>query len=58
MLYICIPAYNEATTIGVLIWRIRKMFQSYSREYEILVLTTAARTESPKSWLLTPKSRP
>lgn len=37
MLYICIPAYNEATTIGVLIWRIRKVFQSYSREYEILV---------------------
>ena len=37
MLYICIPAYNEAPTIGVLLWRIRKMFQSYSREYEIVV---------------------
>lgn len=37
MLYICIPAHNEAPTVGVLIWRIRKMFQSYSREYEILV---------------------
>lgn len=37
MLYICIPTYNEAPTIGVLLWRIRKMFQSYSREYEVLV---------------------
>lgn len=37
MLYICIPAFNEAPTIGVLLWRIRKVFQSYSREYEIVV---------------------
>ncbi|MEP6494006.1 MAG: glycosyltransferase family 2 protein [bacterium] len=37
MLYICIPAYNEAPTVGVLLWRIRKVFQEYSREYEILV---------------------
>jgi glycosyltransferase involved in cell wall biosynthesis len=38
MLYICIPAYNEAPTIGLLLWRIRKVFESYPREYEILVL--------------------
>jgi glycosyltransferase involved in cell wall biosynthesis len=37
VLYICIPAYNEAPTIGVLLWRIRKVFQSYSREYEVIV---------------------
>jgi glycosyltransferase involved in cell wall biosynthesis len=37
VLYICIPAYNEAETIGVLLWRIRKVFQDYSREYEVLV---------------------
>ncbi len=37
MLYICIPAHNEGATVGVLLWRIRKMFQSYSREYEIVV---------------------
>lgn len=37
LLYICIPAYNEAPTIGVLLWRIRKVFQGYSREYEILI---------------------
>ncbi|MGE5749830.1 MAG: glycosyltransferase family 2 protein [Gemmatimonas sp.] len=37
MIYICIPAHNEGTTIGVLLWRIRKVFQGYSREYEIIV---------------------
>jgi glycosyltransferase involved in cell wall biosynthesis len=38
MLYVCIPAYDEAPTIGLLLWRIRKVFESYPREYEILVL--------------------
>lgn len=37
MLYITIPAYNEAPTIGVLLWRIRKIFQEYAREYEVVV---------------------
>ena len=37
MLYICIPAYNEAPTIGVLLWRIRKVLRDFSREYEIIV---------------------
>jgi glycosyltransferase involved in cell wall biosynthesis len=37
LLYICIPAYNEGATIGVLLWRIRRVFQDYSREYEIIV---------------------
>jgi glycosyltransferase involved in cell wall biosynthesis len=37
VLYICIPVHNEAPTIGVLLWQLRKVFQDYSREYEILV---------------------
>ncbi len=37
MLYICIPAHNEAPTVGLLLWRIRKMFQEFPREYEVLV---------------------
>ena len=37
MFYIAIPAHNEGPTIGLLLWRIRKVFQGYSREYEILV---------------------
>ena len=42
MLYICIPTYDEAPTVGVLLWRIRKVFQEYAREYEILVYDDAS----------------
>ncbi|MEX2180897.1 MAG: glycosyltransferase family 2 protein, partial [Gemmatimonadaceae bacterium] len=42
MLYLCIPSHNEAPTIGVLLWRIRKVFQEYTREYEILVYDDAS----------------
>ncbi|HEX5580055.1 MAG TPA: glycosyltransferase family 2 protein [Gemmatimonadaceae bacterium] len=37
MLHICIPVHNEAPTIGVLLWRIRKVFQEFPREYQIFV---------------------
>lgn len=37
MLYICIPAYNEAPTVGLLLWRLRGVMQELAREYEILV---------------------
>ena len=37
MLYFCIPAFNEAPTIGLLLWRLRKVFQEQPREYEVLV---------------------
>ena len=38
MLYICVPAYNEAPTVGLLLWRIRRVFDEFSREYELIVL--------------------
>jgi glycosyltransferase involved in cell wall biosynthesis len=46
LLYICIPAYNEGPTIGVLLWRIRKVFQAYSREYEIVVYDDGSTDET------------
>jgi glycosyltransferase involved in cell wall biosynthesis len=42
LLYICIPSYNEAPTVGLLLWRIRKVFQEYPREYEIIVFDDAS----------------
>lgn len=42
LIYICIPTYNEGPTVGVLLWRIRRVFQDYSREYEIIVYDDAS----------------
>ena len=38
MLYICIPAFNESPTVGLLLWRIRTVFEAHPREYEIIAL--------------------
>jgi glycosyltransferase involved in cell wall biosynthesis len=37
LLYICIPAFNEAPTVGLLLWRLRSVMQEFAREYEIVV---------------------
>lgn len=49
MLYIGIPAYNEAPTVGLLLWRLRSVMQELAREYEIVVYndgSTDATTET------------
>lgn len=38
MIYICIPAYDEAATVGVLLWKIRRVMDEFPRDYELLVL--------------------
>jgi glycosyltransferase involved in cell wall biosynthesis len=42
MIYICLPVYNEAPTVGLVLWRIQKVLASYSREYELLVVDDAS----------------
>jgi len=42
VLRICIPVHNEATTIGVLLWRLRTVFQGFSREYDVVVCDDAS----------------
>jgi glycosyltransferase involved in cell wall biosynthesis len=37
LLFICIPSHNEAPTVGLVLWRVRKMFADFPREYELLV---------------------
>ena len=37
MIYICIPSYNEAPTVGLLLWKIRQVFSDSPREYQLLV---------------------
>ena len=42
LIYICIPAYDEAPTIGLLLWKIRRVMDDFRRDYELLVLDDAS----------------
>lgn len=42
MLYICIPSRNEAATVGLLLWKVRQVFNSTPREYQLLVADDAS----------------
>ncbi len=42
MIYICIPARNEAATVGVLLWKIRKVLGDFGRDYRVVVLDDAS----------------
>jgi glycosyltransferase involved in cell wall biosynthesis len=46
MLYICIPSRNEAATVGLLLWKIRQVFTSTPREYQLLVGDDASTDET------------
>jgi glycosyltransferase involved in cell wall biosynthesis len=37
MIYFCVPAYNEEATVGLLLWKIRRVLEASSREYLLLV---------------------
>lgn len=38
MIYVCVPCYNEAPTVGLLLWKIRQVFSAFPREYHLLVV--------------------
>lgn len=38
MIYICIPARDEARTVGLVLWKVRKVFGEFGREYQLLVV--------------------
>jgi glycosyltransferase involved in cell wall biosynthesis len=38
VIYICIPAYNEERTVGVVLWKIREVMADFGRDYEVLVV--------------------
>ncbi len=37
MIYFCIPSRNEAATVGLVLWKIRRLLEDTSREYQLLV---------------------
>lgn len=38
MIYVCIPVHNEAATVGVLLWKLRRVLGEFGRDYKILVM--------------------
>jgi glycosyltransferase involved in cell wall biosynthesis len=38
MIYVLVPAYNEAATVGLLLWKVRQVFTAFPREYQLLVV--------------------
>ena len=42
MIYVCIPAHNEAPTIGVLLWKVRNALGEFSRDFKIIVYDDAS----------------
>jgi dolichol-phosphate mannosyltransferase len=38
MLYLCIPSYDEGPTVGLVLWKIRRIFEEFPREYQLLVV--------------------
>ncbi|MFI5279170.1 MAG: glycosyltransferase [Gemmatimonadales bacterium] len=38
MIYVLVPAHNEAPTVGLLLWKIRQLFTSFNREYHLIVV--------------------
>lgn len=47
MVYICIPAYNEERTIGVVLWKIRQVMAEFERDYQVLVIDDASTDGTP-----------
>ena len=37
MIYVCIPAHNEERTIGVLLWKIRRVMREFGRDYVVRI---------------------
>ena len=55
MVYICIPAYNEERTIGVVLWKIRQVMAEFGRDYQVLVVDDASTDGTPD--VMTPYAR-
>lgn len=42
MIHVCIPTRNESTTLGPLLWKVRRVFGSLGRDFRLLVFDDAS----------------
>ena len=43
MIYVCVPVHNEAPTVGLVLWKVRQVFTTFPREYQLLVCDDGSR---------------
>lgn len=48
MIYVCIPTHNEASTVGVLLWKTRNVLGEFDRDYRLVVFDDASTDETPE----------
>lgn len=48
MIYVCVPTHNEASTIGVLLWKTRNVLGEFERDYRLVVHDDASTDETPE----------
>ena len=48
MIYVCVPTHNEASTIGVLLWKTRNVLGEFDRDYRLVVHDDASTDETPE----------
>jgi glycosyltransferase involved in cell wall biosynthesis len=46
MIYFCLPAYNEAATVGLSLYKIGEVMKQVNREYELIVLNDGSTDET------------
>jgi len=42
MIYVCVPVHNEASTVGLVLWKVRQVFTAFQREYQIIACDDAS----------------
>jgi len=55
LIYICVPTYNEARTVGVLLWKIRQVMAKFPRDYQVLLADDGSTDATPE--VLAPYTR-
>ncbi len=46
MIYVCIAARNNASTVGLVLWKVRQVFEGFRREYHLLVADDGSSDET------------
>lgn len=46
MIYVCMPVHNEAKTAGLVLWKVRQVFTTFQREYQLLVCDDGSTDET------------